>query len=319
MKPFNPRLIDTAVGLAGAVVLGCAVLTATMEECQAEDTTVVLMESVERGDLASVQRSLSGGASVEFRFHDGRTPLMVAASRGHIEIVEWLLNHGADVNARDSYGTTPLMHASYDGHVDVADLLVRSGAEVSARNSQEDSALFWAVRNGNIALVQLLLDRGANVDDRNLSGHTPLISAAQGGDEEVARLLISFGAAVDARARAGTTALIFSSRSDKYVELSRLLIMRGSDPNAKAAGTGETPLLLASRNGAYKTVALLLGHGADVNTPDALGYTPLMRAEEEGHPDVANLLRARGGETRLFKRPAYYFLLFLEQLSKLPL
>lgn len=43
-------------------------------------------------------------------------------------------------------------------------------------------------------------------------------------------------------------------------------------------------------------VELLIAQGADVNTPDKWGRTPLSRAADKGHKQIVAILQAHGGK-----------------------
>lgn len=53
---------------------------------------------------------------------------------------------------------------------------------------------------------------------------------------------------------------------------------------------GDTPLIVASRQGDLKTVQTLLASGVDVNASNEKGTTALMAASKEGHADVIKAL-----------------------------
>ena len=57
-----------------------------------------------------------------------------------------------------------------------------------------------------------------------------------------------------------------------------------------AAMEGDTPLILASRQGDLKTVKTLLTSGVDVNATNAKDFTALMVASQQGHVEIIKAL-----------------------------
>src|SRR5260370_974559 len=81
------------------------------------------------------------------------------------------------------------------------------------------------------------------------------------------------------------------------------LLKAGADPNERGP-QGETPLMLASRNGNLEAIKLLLDRKADVNAKDKLrGTTALMWAIEQAHPAAAKLLIEHGADIRVATNP----------------
>lgn len=92
----------------------------------------------------------------------------------------------------------------------------------------------------------------------------------------------------------GWTALHMAALNGRK-EVAELLLAKGANVNAKDV-FHDTPLHLAARSHRTLEVAeLLLAKGADVNAKNYWGATPLHVAVEEGHSDVAELLRQHGG------------------------
>ncbi|MCE9561234.1 MAG: ankyrin repeat domain-containing protein [Planctomycetes bacterium] len=79
-------------------------------------------------------------------------------------------------------------------------------------------------------------------------------------------------------------------------------------PSGKPHSTGRTPLQLAAWYGNEKVVVYLLDKGADVNTADDHGYTPLHFAAEKGHLDVVKRLVKAGAklDAKTMAFPEYY-------------
>jgi len=79
-------------------------------------------------------------------------------------------------------------------------------------------------------------------------------------------------------------------------EIAELLIAKGADLNTKNKDGG-TPLHNAAWKGHVEIAKLLIVKNADVNAKDVEGQTPLDWAEEEKHTEIVDLLRKHGGKT----------------------
>ena len=86
------------------------------------------------------------------------------------------------------------------------------------------------------------------------------------------------------------------------VELVRRLLNFGASPNVrnqpKYVG-GDTPLLLAARNGDLDIVKELLKFGAKVNVKDSIGLTPIFYAAEYGHFEIVRELLKKGAKANM--------------------
>ena len=79
-------------------------------------------------------------------------------------------------------------------------------------------------------------------------------------------------------------------------------LLKGNAVGEGGISRGDTALHYASENGQTEVVTLLLSNGADVNAHDrrygaATPKTPLDEANSNGHDEIAELLRKRGGKT----------------------
>jgi ankyrin repeat protein len=95
----------------------------------------------------------------------------------------------------------------------------------------------------------------------------------------------------------GNTPLHFAA-SEGHLEVARMLLELGADVNSQN-DEGLTPLQRASqvqREGESGIMRLLLDYGANVNVHDKRRNTPLHFAASEGHLEVARMLLELGAD-----------------------
>ncbi|WP_456404824.1 ankyrin repeat domain-containing protein [Thiolapillus sp.] len=182
--------------------------------------------------------------------------LYLAMQRGDIEQIERHIAWGSDMNQLDRDGFAPL-------HV--------------------------AVRKGRLAITRLLLKHGVDVNVQDARGHTPMYHAVLGARPRIADLLLKSGAQIDA-----TAWLLDAARKGiSEREVIRYLAQHGANLEARDS-KGDTPLLIAIRQGNHKLAKHLVNFGADVTVTDAAGKTALEIAKSLDLRDIALLLQRNG-------------------------
>ncbi|KAI8632076.1 hypothetical protein F5Y19DRAFT_472961 [Xylariaceae sp. FL1651] len=88
---------------------------------------------------------------------------------------------------------------------------------------------------------------------------------------------------------------LFAALANGHKETVQLLLDRGADIESKDR-FGQTPLSWAAEKGQKETVQLLLDRGADIESKDKVGRTPLSRAAERGQKQTMQLLLDRGAD-----------------------
>lgn len=233
----------------------------------AQDATDGFHWLVERGELEQVQERLSAGADPSQTTRLGVTPLYLASANGDAAMIRILVAAGADPNSRDAIGETMLMAATGSGELAAVSALLETGADVGARDTEfAQTALMFAARLGAIDIANALLAAGAEVDARTRIGPEPrwILPNSRPG--------FSFGVG----------------------------IIRGGLPEDRGMrpfrNGGMTPLLYAAREGHTAMVERLLDAGADINGTEANQITPLLMAISNNQMDAARLLITRGAE-----------------------
>ncbi len=141
-----------------------------------DPVAVALVQAVRGGDLAALERLLSGSpdlASARIgRPGKTRTPLHVTTDwPGYFPagpaVTRMLLHAGADPDARTEGGTapeTPLHWAASSDDVDVAEVLIGGGADIEAPGASIGTPLGNAVGYGCWHVARKLVEHGARVD-----------------------------------------------------------------------------------------------------------------------------------------------------------
>ena len=233
-------------------------------------------------------------------YQDGLgSPLYYAAFCGFYDLAERLImKHPEQVNAIGGYNLFPLPAALYNRHFHVANLLYRHGAVVDVHGGEKCTPLYVASSHGQVDIIRWLLEHGADVDACTaMGGDTPLSQAAYLLQLEAVRILFAHHADINSRDINGWTSLywILAGRAsaEKFVDMVRLLLELGADPNI-CTNKHETPLHKASSKGLLEAARLLLSHGAKVDEKDEDGNTPFQLAASNGHVELTNLLVEHG-------------------------
>ncbi len=244
-------------------------------------------------DLARVKAFLDAGVDVNQKNALGVTALYSAASGGHKEVVELLLAEGADINEKTAAYTdvTTLHAAAREGHKEIVEVLLAGGADVNAGSTYNElTAAELAMEANHIEVVKLLIAKGADISALHFAIHMK--------DYAKAKSLIESGADVNKRKRYLDAPLHLAAMSGQK-DVAELLIAKGANMNIQNR-KGRTPLHFAVRKDDRDMVELLVTKGADINAKSRfdgwIAGTPLDLAIDEGHTEIADLLRKHGAK-----------------------
>ncbi|KAJ0056436.1 hypothetical protein NL108_007468, partial [Boleophthalmus pectinirostris] len=266
------------------------------------DKETPLYKACERNNAALVATLLNHGAGVNLNCIQGWTALQEAVVRNSVEICEMLLSAGAKINIANMYGITPLFTAAQTGSMDTLRFLIRHGADINTQASDGNTALYEAVKNRHEEVVELLLSQNADANRPGRNGLLPLHIAAQNGNETIVALLIPKTSKARVR-RCGISPLHLAAERNRD-EVLEMLLHAGYDPNMQLSeerstlyeDRRRTPLYFSVANVNVFAVRLLLSHGAATNL-DTL--PPLMVAARQGAVRTVTLLLENGADVNM--------------------
>uniref|UniRef100_A0A8C6LV26 Transient receptor potential cation channel, subfamily A, member 1b n=1 Tax=Nothobranchius furzeri TaxID=105023 RepID=A0A8C6LV26_NOTFU len=214
----------------------------------------------------------------------GNTPLILACSINNCEALSILIKHRAQLCQQNKLGHFAMHAAAFAGAKKAMEVILKAGEEnghsaekhINYLDKSNSSPLHLAVRGGNIEAIRLCIATGAKIDQQQNDRCTPLHLACTQGAIEVVKLMLSTVDQVedvinltDGACQTPLHRWVLLIMFD-HAELAEFLISLGADLNSTDC-KGNTPLLLATSCGAWKTVALLLSKGANVNMKDKCG------------------------------------------------
>ena len=203
------------------------------------------------------------------------------------KLLKEYLAEGFDLNQyspKDNidYLKTPLTEAIYMGHLKAAKVLIDNGAtfEVSCpdlENKKTGHMLHLFIdefncpnfnKNDIIEKINFCLENGMDVNSEKL-GITPLMKSTS---ITISEILLSYGANIKLKDSMGRTVLHHAVEKSNKVEYLEFLLNNGADVNSVDI-RGETPLFVAELNNKLEFVKFLKKHKAMV-TRDLDGKTP---------------------------------------------
>jgi len=201
------RRITTSAALLGALALSACTGGGSVGE--APDPTARLERAVADDDAAGVLDAIAGGADLEHRDRDGRTPLVAATKADRVQVARLLLEAGADPDAKDDMQDSAFLYAGAEGLDEILAMTLDHGADVRSTNRFGGTALIPASEHAHVGTVRALIAAGVPIDHVNDLGWTALHEAIVlgNGDQDhvtVVRLLLEAGADAGIPDRNGT-------------------------------------------------------------------------------------------------------------------
>lgn len=222
----------------------------------------------------------------------GRSPLHLASLFGHFETVKVLVDAHADLHCLAQYGRPPLHAAASGGNGKIIKILIEAGAEIETPDEDELTPLQFAMTWGRTEAMEELLKAGANPNsgkegqDDPAWAEKPLLYCARFNYIQGMRLALQHGA--DINCKSGKVSPLYLAVQNGNLEITRMLLEKGLDPNENPEGY-DFLLLLAVELGpkSIEMLDLLFDYGARIEEEDnSTEYRRTALARAAGNKDV---------------------------------
>lgn len=242
-----------------------------------------------------------------------------------VEDIEVVINFGADPNGHVGRGMRPMHYAAYVDHLDAMDLLLRHGCEVNPKDNFGFTPLHLCADKGYASCLRFLIEHGASIQEginytepennkdpaekSETEDGRSMENDVDGNNSDVAETANDEDAAMEGnRTRAAdsedtsnktpeeiindiTVEPLNLALENNRIEIVRILLEKGADPNRRYFGGYEINLISLQN---VECLELLLDHGADPNVFNRRGFTPLMTAAKDNESRALRLLLSKG-------------------------
>jgi ankyrin repeat protein len=191
---------------------------------------------------------------------------------------------------RPAGGMTALLFASRQGHLEAARALLDGGADIDQAGADSTSALLIAIVNGHYDLASMLIERGANANIADANGRTPLYAAIDLRNVQWSQ------APAPELPQATHLAMItklLDAGADPSIKMTGQVGHRGSFDMRWTDLKGGTSFSRAAWNGDVEVMRLLLERGADPNVVTEKGETALLLLAGAGWPLGQGYIRSQ--------------------------
>ena len=193
----------------------------------------------------------------------GETPLFHAARkainpRATAELID---SYNASSDIKDGYGRTPLSHAAERDNRGAIHSLLKAGADCTLEDNEGKSPMSWAVTYARVEVIERFVEHIKNGNDALILASASNLDSWKKGRMQLA-----------------------------------ILQMRKASTNLEEDNLRRL-LLQATRDEEYKIIRNILHfHNIEADVRDRDGRTPLSHAAELGHPGIIKLLMKRGAD-----------------------
>lgn len=305
---FSGRALAWAVESKQRTLAEMLLLAGANPNSNAASGVAPWMTALKVGDWSMCLRLLEAGANPNQPLAEHRTALMLAAKGGTISLMEALLKGGADVEAADSEGLRALHYAIAARNLSAVKLLLEAKALVAGKVDAFQAAVDCQDWDILTAVLEKIQGRAWDT-----AGRSALKLALNEKDVEGMRLVMSKHSGPVTPEGCKVPLLAYAVVAND-VDLTRILLEAGADPNTPIGGPAEarfleyvphkflrhyltdepgmTVLIVAAGMGNEAIVRMLIEHGAEKfrATKSRHKLIPLYFAAWGGHAECIQTL-----------------------------
>ncbi|XP_020665581.3 ankyrin repeat and SOCS box protein 3 isoform X1 [Pogona vitticeps] len=225
-----------------------------------------------------------------------------AAREGNVKDLKKLIREGYSVDVPDNRGWMAIHEAAFHNTSECLKVLIcaaPSESYIRTKTFEGSCPLHLSASRGSVECVAVLLKSGADPNELTNDETTPLFLAVENGHIDVVKLLLQHGANINGSHCWSEWNSLHEAVFQRYPEILRLLLDQGADKES-VDDFGITPLFVAAQYGRLECSRILISYGANVNCQAKDRATPLFIAAQEGNGGCVELLLSSGADPNLY-------------------
>jgi ankyrin repeat protein/CHAT domain-containing protein len=215
-------------------------------------------DAIRHGDIFLIQKYINEGAKLDEFNKDGYNALHLAVISHQHHVIDYLMKIGVDIDVQSlKKKKTALLLAGVERDTISIKKLLHYGADYRITDYLGFDFSFLSVFSEDISRVFVaFLEQKV----KDLSEEV-LYMNCRDNDLESVRNVLANGIDINKPDTSGWTALHYAADYGNH-EIVKYLLYQGAEPDPRLEETGETPLMLAAKNGHFRSCEILL-HYAD--------------------------------------------------------
>lgn len=234
----------------------------------------------------------------------GTWDIVKATQYGILPRCKELVEAGYDIRTPDAENITLLHWAAINNRLDIARYYISMGAVVDVLGGDlMATPMHWAIREGHLPMVVLLMQYGADPNVRDAEGCAAIHVAVQCNHTNIVAYLIAKGVDPDLYDANGKTPLMWATWRTFGIDPTRTLLSMHASVNLQDRTQRNSPLHYACMSQNSNVLSALVNSGADLETKNERGETPLDIARQKKNVWMTNrimsLRKEKGIDTKM--------------------
>ncbi|ANB50636.1 hypothetical protein [Powai lake megavirus] len=239
-----------------------------------------------------------GEIDVNSKDENGNYLIFFAIIMNKQNILKTLIEYGSRLDVFDPEGYSVMYYPIKFGYHEIMDILLKSDQKimgvslVNLKDLKGTVPLSYAIKYKNIEAIKILLEKGADVNYKNSDNMNALHLAVLKKDITITKLIINHIKNINSRTIQGSSALHFAC-SFQIFEIVKILLENGADQNIIELEYDFQPIFYSVIQNDVEISKILIDYGADPNYQDYLGNTIIHYCIMDDHIEILDYIMTK--------------------------